>query len=548
MKKWFVPVLLLLSVSLFGTSGEYRIAILDLDVLTSRDDYQYVGKGIAEMLAFELRNEKYIQIIEREKRNIALEELNFSLTGLSDESEALELGRLLTANYLVVGDIIEMDKKFLITIKLMDVETSVVIWQDQLLTRLNNASAVSQYFAGSLIAGIIGDGGEERSSAELIFQQEGLGEDLSGSLIAFSAAVDAIDEGDKETARTELSQARSIDPESRVVRHFLDLLSVVAPKYKYELRPYGPVYNPAYLPRNTSDRFYIWESLPMGFLQEKVMYEVTPEISTYEADVVATGGYFFPVGDRHGFDIEFSWTYLVRQTSTTVPYDYDGQSLSFAYFGSQSWSLILGYGYAVSDFFSLGLAFQPSIVDWSDSASAVDPDDTITFQYSLTLGSLLTLLHGRMLCDVQFVYSNYPQYYAIEDDQTYYKGTAPFLIETSIIGSVVPEKLFLSMKGNVDIFLDNRAGFFIRAIPIAEFWPARFLALRAGYQLSVLNQLGFVVVGQGVTGGFSLKFGKWDFDAAYSHSMNPSTNVAGYLTPLNKLHFGLTRSGNFIGR
>jgi len=61
-----------------------------------------------------------------------------------------------------------------------------------------------------------------------------------------------------------------------------------------------------------------------------------------------------------------------------------------------------------------------------------------------------------MLIDSQLIYNNYPQYYAIEDDQEYYKGTTPFLIETSIIGSVIPEKLFLSIKGNFDIYLDAR--------------------------------------------------------------------------------------------
>jgi hypothetical protein len=76
----------------------------------------------------------------------------------------------------------------------------------------------------------------------------------------------------------------------------------------------------------------------------------------------------------------------------------------------------------------------------------------------------------------------------------------------------------------------------MRIIPITEFWPARYLALLAGLPAIRSGSV-----------GRPCRW-KWDFDAAYSHSMNPSTNFAGYLMPLNKLHFGVTRSGNFIGK
>ena len=146
------------------------------------------------------------------------------------------------------------------------------------------------------------------------------------------------------------------------------------------------------------------------------------------------------------------------------------------------------------------------------------------------------------------IYSQYPQYYAIESDRTFYEGKIPLFFDTSIVGSAIPDKLYFSLKGNVDAYYDERGGYFMRATPMAEYWPTRFLALRGGYLLSILDQMDAFVVGHGVLAGFTLKFGKGDFDTAYTHSDTPVVTVPGYVIPVNKLHFGLTRSGNFIGK
>ena len=47
MRKWLSGVLFLVSVSIFGGQNEFRIAILDFEVMTTREDFRYVGKGLA---------------------------------------------------------------------------------------------------------------------------------------------------------------------------------------------------------------------------------------------------------------------------------------------------------------------------------------------------------------------------------------------------------------------------------------------------------------------------------------------------------------------
>ena len=66
---------------MFGSQNEYRIAIMDFEIMTTRDDFRFVGKGLAEIVSFELSDEDILTVIDRSKRNAALEEINFSLSG-----------------------------------------------------------------------------------------------------------------------------------------------------------------------------------------------------------------------------------------------------------------------------------------------------------------------------------------------------------------------------------------------------------------------------------------------------------------------------------
>ena len=206
MNKWLVGILLFISVSVFGNQNEYRIAILDFEVMTTRDDYRFIGKGLAEVLSFELGNEKSLVIIERSERNSILQEINFSLTGLSDTQASLDVGRLLTANFMVVGEVIGIDRQFLVTLKLLDVETGAIVWQEQVRSRLNNYESGSRFFAKSLISALAADEPTPDSSRFAETLVSGESEDnRSESLAAFSTAINAIDEGNNDKTRVELS-------------------------------------------------------------------------------------------------------------------------------------------------------------------------------------------------------------------------------------------------------------------------------------------------------------------------------------------------------
>jgi Ca-activated chloride channel family protein len=67
-----------------------------------------------------------IKVIEQEKLDMVLEVQKLALSDLMDTSNALEIGKLLTANYILTGSIVEMTGSVLIFGRIINVETSEI--------------------------------------------------------------------------------------------------------------------------------------------------------------------------------------------------------------------------------------------------------------------------------------------------------------------------------------------------------------------------------------------------------------------------------------
>lgn len=50
-----------------------------------------LGKGFAEIISFELGKTRAVRIVDREKRNEALQEMEFALSGATDEANQIHI-------------------------------------------------------------------------------------------------------------------------------------------------------------------------------------------------------------------------------------------------------------------------------------------------------------------------------------------------------------------------------------------------------------------------------------------------------------------------
>ena len=67
------------------------------------------------------------RVIDRSQRETLLKEIEFSLSGCTDEACQLEIGRLLSAKFIIVGSLGTVGSRYLLNMKMIDIETSETI-------------------------------------------------------------------------------------------------------------------------------------------------------------------------------------------------------------------------------------------------------------------------------------------------------------------------------------------------------------------------------------------------------------------------------------
>ena len=129
-----------------GQEYKLKVSILDLsgEGLTSKQT-----NACFNQLETSLIESKRFVVIEKNSRDELLEEQKQQLQGCFDEGCAVDVGKMIGADYLVLGGIINLEGLYQINIKIVDIEkgdildkvtTKVTGDMAQLLTGMENAS------------------------------------------------------------------------------------------------------------------------------------------------------------------------------------------------------------------------------------------------------------------------------------------------------------------------------------------------------------------------------------------------------------------------
>jgi Ca-activated chloride channel family protein len=79
-----------------------------------------------EMALLEVKKHKNLQVAERDRMDMVLEEQRLALSDLVDTSNAIRVGKLLTVSYILTGTVLEMPGSVVIFGRIINVETSEV--------------------------------------------------------------------------------------------------------------------------------------------------------------------------------------------------------------------------------------------------------------------------------------------------------------------------------------------------------------------------------------------------------------------------------------
>jgi TolB-like protein len=545
---------------------ETTVTVLDFEVQSSERSHEYLGKGFAEFISVELSTIKQVVLVEREKRNEILDEMKFSLSGLTDDKDIMEIGKLLSSHYLITGSIFNMSGVLAITGRLIDVETGTVIIHSSSEGTMKEYKKITQQLTYEFLKAL------ELEDQYTVQTVEGSSDDET-VLASFSEAMDAYDKGENEEALEKLQKASKIDKKNKAVRRYINKLNIVTPKYQFEASLWGSAYNPALaagLDKGivflNGDIFEPWKvALELGYVNNMVKTPSGDEVY-FESNMfpgTAHLGYLAPLGEKFGIGIEMNWVTPFEYVEIykgkddppkNVPIILDGEKVDkgfLLFLGEMYAGTTIGTSYRFSEMFSAGVngsiyfpvggfeQFQMEkegnviiYTDWdsdADDRKIALPDEA---GFSFGLGFILKPLAEKLYIDFSALYPFITRYYYDIDQDAIINGTYPIYLSAAVNGQLIKNHLYIGLKSSFDIYKDPEAtGFFLKETPVLEWWIFPFLSIRGGYILSYLSIDQQQSLGHGFMAGLTVKIGDFYIDLNYNRREAPLTSVGGFAVP-----------------
>ena len=194
-----------------------RVAILDFNgfMMGEGGGSVALGKAIAAMLVTEFSGRDGIQVVERQEIRALLDEQDLSMSGRLNEEQAIQIGRLLGVQYVLLGAVTSIVDQLRMDIRAVDVETSEIV------TVLKKSDRTTELFA--VVVNLADD-----FSAELNLVSPSQRPDVEAipvsATIEFSRAVDFEDRGDLEQAIAHYEATLAIYENHRDARRALNRL------------------------------------------------------------------------------------------------------------------------------------------------------------------------------------------------------------------------------------------------------------------------------------------------------------------------------------
>ena len=201
--KSILPLLLFTSFLLAKTQ---TVAISYFDNTSGLEEFNPLSKGLADMLITDLSNVKSIQIVEREKLESLLKEIDLGESKFMDESTAQKLGKGLGAGYMLTGSYLIMGETMRIDARLVDVATGEVSMGEEITGEKNTFFELEKELVEKLITALNLSLSKSEKRRVKKVQTESF-----DSFNAYSSALEALDNGNLEKSQEYLSKAVEID-------------------------------------------------------------------------------------------------------------------------------------------------------------------------------------------------------------------------------------------------------------------------------------------------------------------------------------------------
>ncbi|HPG39767.1 MAG TPA: CsgG/HfaB family protein [bacterium] len=149
MRVSLVILILFVSQSFLYAQNKTKIAVLNFE---AKNLSQESADAVADILSTELFNTNRFDVIERQAILRILSEQELQMTGVTDMSQAAEIGKILNAEKIMIGSVSRLGQTYIINTRLVDVETGALELAEN--TKSNNGEDGLPAAIGELVAKI----------------------------------------------------------------------------------------------------------------------------------------------------------------------------------------------------------------------------------------------------------------------------------------------------------------------------------------------------------------------------------------------------------
>ncbi len=200
-----------------STGDVPTVAVLDFTgfMLGEAGNSVNLGKAVSAMLVTEFSNRPGMRVVERDKLNSILTEQKLALSGRVEQGSAIQVGKMLGAQYVFYGQVSSIAGNLRIDIRAIDVETSKVVATLKKMDKTDNLLNVVVWVADQFSKKLHLTPPSERPAIKPIPVK---------ATIEFSRGVDYEDKGDTAKAIEHYKKALEIDPDHRAAKRALERL------------------------------------------------------------------------------------------------------------------------------------------------------------------------------------------------------------------------------------------------------------------------------------------------------------------------------------
>ena len=186
------------------------LAVLDFEnnSLFDADQYNNLSKGLSEMMITELSKVQSIKLVERRDLKSILDEIKLAQSGVIDESQTAQVGKLAGARHLVFGGfMVTMNNQIRIDCRIVEVETGLTKQAAEITGKTKKLFPLIQQLSQKILDNLEIKLSKEEKKA--LKKSSDIGMD---AILLFSEGLDFEDSNDFKNAKICYTKALKLDP------------------------------------------------------------------------------------------------------------------------------------------------------------------------------------------------------------------------------------------------------------------------------------------------------------------------------------------------